>query len=99
MASANAARTGAGATALMAASTAGHLKVAKELLDRGADPNAARADNGGTALMDASHGGHREMAQRLVVHGANIAAKSSKHIPLRFFCYKLFLNRLPQIFF
>jgi hypothetical protein len=66
-----------GNTALMFASYKGHLEVAKELLDRGADPNMARTDNGFTALMWASQEGHLEVGQRHVVHGANVAAKTT----------------------
>ena len=49
----------------------GHLEVATELLDRGADPNAARTGDGVTALMMAPLSNHLEVATELLDRGAD----------------------------
>jgi ankyrin repeat protein len=60
-----------GTTALMFASDSGHLAVAKELLEHGADPNTATTDNGRTALMRASLNCHLDVVKELLERGAD----------------------------
>ena len=54
------------------------MEVAKELLDRGADPNATKANTGATALMGASHSGHLEVAKLLIDYGAVIDQRDAQ---------------------
>ena len=64
-------RTGDGFTALHLAAFFGRLRVAQELLDRGADPNAwALGDLRVQPLHSAVAGGHEAIARLLVAHGA-----------------------------
>ena len=58
-----------GRTPLRAAAWSGHAALARELLDKGANPN--REDNlGRTALIAAAYQGHDEIVQYLVERGA-----------------------------
>jgi ankyrin repeat protein len=63
-----------GATALMGASTKGHLEVVELLLGKGADVNLV-AGPGLTALLMASSEGHLPVVQRLLAAGADPRAK------------------------
>ena len=59
-----------GATAFMVASQAGHLGVARLLLESGADKDSVRND-GRSALMVASQKGHLEVVRLLLESGAD----------------------------
>jgi len=59
-----------GWTALMRATRAGYVKIAKLLLDYGADPNT-RNKYGRTALVYACYDGHTETARLLLGYGAD----------------------------
>ena len=67
---------GDGATALMAASTTGHLAVVQALLAAKADVNA-RMTNGATALMAAAAVGNRQVVRALLDAGADVDAKAN----------------------
>ena len=60
-----------GITPLLYAALYGHLRVARLLLERGANVNAASTDDECTALMYASEGGHLGIVQLLLASGAN----------------------------
>jgi len=65
----NASTTNDDDTALMGASQEGHLKVVRQLCERGANVNAATT-NGYTALIWASLKGHLEIVRELCARGA-----------------------------
>lgn len=66
----------AGGTALMLASTEGHLEIVKYLISKGADINA-KSDKGWTALMAASgEKGHLDVVKYLISKGADINARN-----------------------
>ena len=56
---------------LHAAATQGHLEIAKELLQRGANVDLRSSPVGGTALMDAAEYGHVSLLLLLLNHSAN----------------------------
>jgi ankyrin repeat protein len=60
-----------GNTALILASSQGHVAIVRYLLDRKADPNLANQE-GQTALMAAVSGGHLEVVDALLKGGAKI---------------------------
>jgi uncharacterized protein len=65
-------RSGDGFTALHLAAFFGRLRVAQELLDRGADPNAwATGDVRVQPVHSACAGGHEQLARLLVERGAD----------------------------
>jgi hypothetical protein len=64
------ARNKHGMTALMRAAYHGHVRMARALLEHGADPNLARDDKF-TALALAAFFGHTETVRILIDHGAN----------------------------
>ena len=66
------------ATALDAASTYGHLEVAKLLIERGADVDSRDWD-GCTPLISASGHGCLEVARLLLDHGADVNAQMRNH--------------------
>ncbi len=61
-----------GTTALMAAAEAGHLEVAKFLIDKGADPNRGAPGSWETPLMLATVQGRDNMVQYLIDAGAAV---------------------------
>ena len=63
-----------GITALMVASSSGHVEVVKVLLERGADRDA-KTKEGTTALMGASLKGHADVMKVLKAH----IVKSERH--------------------
>ncbi len=63
-------------SALMVASTVGHLEVVKVLTEEGADINALDRE-GFTALMYASFNGHAEVVKLFIEAGANTYAKET----------------------
>lgn len=60
-----------GQTALMEASTNGHIRMVSDLLHYGADPNL-QGNGGETALMNAVYYGHHEIMIMLIDKGANV---------------------------
>jgi ankyrin repeat protein len=65
-------------SALNAASTRGHERIVRVLLDAGADPNiqdCAAAYFGVTPLMSASRMGHTDIVKLLLEHGADVNAE------------------------
>ena len=66
-------------TALITASSAGHLDIVKILLKAGADVNAVDKD-GITALMEASIMGHEKVVNALIDAGAEIDFKSNSGV-------------------
>jgi ankyrin repeat protein len=66
-------------TALITASSAGHLDIVKILLKAGADVNASDKD-GITALMEASIMGHEKIVNTLIDAGAEIDFKSNSGV-------------------
>jgi hypothetical protein len=70
------ARTGAGWTPLMVASSRGHAGIVKALLAAGADVNAA-SDSGMTALIYACSNGHLESARLLVAAKALVNVRDA----------------------
>lgn len=64
-----------GSTALMWASSEGHLEIVRALLAAGADVNAERRD-GLTALIFASTNGYFEIVQDLLTAGADVNART-----------------------
>ena len=70
------------ATPLHLASRYGHTKVARFLLERGADLTAKNKD-GETPLHLASHWGHMEVGRMLIEYGADLAAQNEDwEVPL-----------------
>ncbi len=67
------------ATALMAASTKGHLEIVKYLIDEGAYINAEN-EEGYTALMWASSAGHLEIVKYLISKNANMNVKDNNGV-------------------
>jgi ankyrin repeat protein len=66
-------------TALQAAACCGHMNIALELIDSGAEINAAAANMGGcTALQSAAEHGHTEIALMLLERGADIEAPPAR---------------------
>ena len=63
-----------GWTALMRATWAGYVKIAKLLLDYGADPNTLDKE-GWTALMWAAWGGHIKEMEMLILAGADTGVR------------------------
>ncbi len=66
-------------TALITASSSGHLDIVKLLIKAGADVNAADKD-GITALMEASIMGHEKIVNALIEAGAEIDFKSNSGV-------------------
>jgi serine/threonine-protein phosphatase 6 regulatory ankyrin repeat subunit B len=66
-------------TALITASSAGHIDIIKLLIKKGADVNASDKD-GITALMEASIMGHTKIADLLIDAGAEIDFQSSSQV-------------------
>ena len=64
-----------GLTALMLASSKGHLEIVRLLIEAGANVNAKRDD--WTALMSASRNGHAQVVRLLVDAGADVNTKGS----------------------
>jgi ankyrin repeat protein len=62
-----------GMTALMSASGAGHIDIAKLLIDKGADVNV-KSNDGWTALIDASVNGHVNVVKLLIDKGVDVNA-------------------------
>ena len=65
-----------GETALMLASSEGHLEIVKLLIEKGADVNVKNED-GKTALTLASRYGHLEVVKYLVENGADVNSKEN----------------------
>ena len=54
-------------------------RIARFLIERGADPNiSVSSDDGSTPLHGASEGGRIEVARVLLEHGANVEVKDKK---------------------
>ena len=66
-------------TAIIAASSSGHLDIVKLLHQRGADASARDKDNI-TALMESAIGGHKNVAEFLVKHGAGVDAVAASGV-------------------
>lgn len=65
-----------GWTALMAASSAGHLAVTELLLAHGANVQAVAIADGFTALLEACASGRRDIADALIQRGADVSLAS-----------------------
>jgi ankyrin repeat protein len=65
-------------TALMGASSEGHMDIAELLINKGADVNAKATALGRTALIWASEFGHKDVAELLISKGADVNAKDKK---------------------
>ena len=61
----------------MSASAKGHVEMARELLNGGADANS-RSEKNETALMWASRNGHVEVSKMLLDSGADVNAENSE---------------------
>lgn len=68
------ARDESGITELYKAARAGHLMVARFLLDSNADVNAGAGSNPGTPLHAAAEAGNKAMVELLLIHAANVNA-------------------------
>ena len=68
---------GKGNTALMAASSEGHVEAVRMLLDAGADPNLRKGD-GATALIMAVSGGNVEIVRMLLDAGADLNVQNNE---------------------
>ena len=82
-------------TALHVAAHCGHVRVAKLLLDRKADPNA-RALNGFTPLHIACKKNRIKVVELLLKYGASIEATTEVRLQKRkLFCAALYHHFLP----
>jgi hypothetical protein len=70
-------RDGKAWSALHYAAFAGHVQIARLLMQNGADVNA-KTNNGSTALMMAAHEGSEKIAEMLLAAGADRAAKNDR---------------------
>jgi len=59
-------------SALVEASGKGHLAIAKQLIDNGADVNAKSGFNESYAIASAARNGHTEVVKLLLAHGADV---------------------------
>ena len=69
--------TGGGETPLSTACFSGHIRVAKLLIDRGADINKANDNNGWTPLHCACCNGYKHIAKLLIMRGADVSRKDT----------------------